>query len=92
LGNECYLFVRPEHVELEPKSSTNLITATLLRRDLEGAFVSYHLETGVGQTFVSQVTNLGPVKTNIKAIGFSPERAFALPVSDVARTGREQLP
>lgn len=91
VGNECYLFVRPEHVKLSATSSTNRIAATVTRRDLEGAFISYHLNTEIGQTFVSQITNAGPIDTEIDSFGFAPECAFALPLGDVAKTGREQM-
>ena len=90
-GADCLLFVRPEALVPVVGPAPNRIEARLLRRDLEGPFVTFHLQAG-GMTLAMQQPNRGATEATDGAISlaFDPSAALALPPGPLARTGREE--
>jgi spermidine/putrescine transport system ATP-binding protein len=85
------LFVRPEQVGFGAGYS-NRFDARLLRRDLEGAFVNYQMQTPTGARMSLHQTNTGAPHVTADddcQIGFDGEAAVLLPEGPVARTGAE---
>ncbi len=89
-GAEAMLFIRPE--AMVPGHGENRLTARLVRRDLEGAFLNLFFEAG-GTELAVHVTNdgrqaglgdEGPVP-----LGFAHDQAVVLPAGPLARTGSE---
>lgn len=90
VGATAILFVRPENMGL--KTARNTLTATLLRRDLEGPFVNLHLGTASGAQVAMHMPNTGSGATQNDTdmtLGFAPEQAMILPEGPVARTGQD---
>ena len=88
-GAEAMLFVRPEAMQMG--HSENNMSARLLRRDLEGAFLNLFFDAE-GVELAVHVTNDGraPVPGDgLAGIGFRAESATILPAGALARTGRE---
>ena len=93
-GASCLLFVRPERLQINPDPHCpNRLQAQLLRRDMEGAFVSYHLRAAAnGQSLTAQRVNTGPQPLSGETeLGFEPSAALVLPLGKMAKTGREQV-
>lgn len=90
-GDACYVFVRPEHMQISPRAQANQIAVRLDRRDLEGAFVSLHFSTDAGQNLIAQMTNTGAPLDPPDHIGFAAQDALVLPVGPVAKTGADVL-
>lgn len=101
-GDEAILFVRPESVGFQPKKKAeqfdNALTAQLIRRDLEGAFINLHMQSGSdggAQAISMQLTNTGaPLNVSLEAsneIGFACQSAIVLPKGQLAKTGKEEL-
>lgn len=90
VGDRAMLFVRPELCSFGT-SFQNQLHATLLRRDLEGAFVTYALQTPSGHRMSVQQTNGGtrPLEQEQVSLGFSAEQALILPEGPLASTGAE---
>jgi len=90
IGEDAILFVRPENVGFEP--SKNMVSARVLRRDLEGPFVNLLMATTSGAEMAMYVPNTGEIEAMQGAelqIGFAPQKATILPVGPVARTGQD---
>jgi len=90
-GAAAILFVRPEQVGFGARFS-NRLEACLLRRDLEGAFVSYQVQTPSGARLSLHQTNTGALQAmagDDVQVGFDGEAAVLLPEGPVARTGTE---
>lgn len=88
VGDAAMLFIRPESLSAQAVGE-NSISARLVRRELEGAFVTLHLEAQ-GQELVMQQPNRGQAAPEGETVlGFDPALAVALPEGPLARTGRE---
>lgn len=90
-GAAAILFVRPEQVGFGPRFS-NRFDARLIRRDLEGAFVNYRMQTPNGAQLSLHQTNTGAAHVapgETCQIGFDSVAAIVLPDGPVARTGAE---
>ncbi|WP_068300412.1 ABC transporter ATP-binding protein [Pararhodobacter sp. CCB-MM2] len=93
VGEACLLFIRPERLQITPDPHcVNRFPARLQRRDMEGAFVTYHLQAMAnGQPLLAQRVNTGPQPiAGETTVGFEPSAASVLPVGKLAKTGREQ--
>lgn len=90
-GDAAMLFVRPEAMRLG--HTENGLSARLMRRDLEGAFVNLFFDAQ-GIELAMHVTNDGQVAIpadGAAEIGFSSGRAVILPAGPLARTGQEMV-
>jgi spermidine/putrescine transport system ATP-binding protein len=90
-GTAAILFVRPEQVGFGARFN-NCFDARLLRRDLEGAFVNYQIETSTGAHLSLHQTNTGAVPVTVGEpchVGFDSGAGLLLPEGPVARTGAE---
>ncbi|WP_242390519.1 ABC transporter ATP-binding protein [Pararhodospirillum photometricum] len=77
-GDAALLFVRPERLHLAQADSPNRLDATLVRRDLEGAFWHLHLDAQ-GVPLVMHRTNTGLLPDpGPLALSFAPEDARIL--------------
>ncbi len=90
VGAPAMLFARPEVMRID--AAANRFSATLTRRDLEGAFLNLFFDAQ-GHEIIVHVTNdgaLSGVTPGAKMqIGFAVENAVVLPQGDLARTGQE---
>lgn len=90
-GDNAMLFVRPEAVRLG--HAENGLSARLMRRDLEGAFLNLFFDAQ-GTEMAMHVTNDGQVAIpadGVAEIGFPSGRAVMLPAGPLARTGQEMV-
>lgn len=89
VGDAAILFVRPERMVLG--DGANALSARMLRRDLEGAFVNYEMQTESGQRLSVHQTNIGAGVPDgaAQAVSFAPDAAVILPTGPLARTGAE---
>ncbi|MEH6647290.1 TOBE domain-containing protein [Sulfitobacter sp.] len=85
-GGEAILFVRPENMGLEP--ANNMLSARVLRRDLEGPFVNLLMASETGAEVAMYVPNTGQIRAEMQ-VGFAPEMATILPLGPVARNGQD---
>jgi spermidine/putrescine transport system ATP-binding protein len=87
-GDGAMLFVRPEAMALG--AGENTLSARLMRRDLEGAFVNLFFDFG-GQELAVHVTNTGEATwpDGDADVSFGTANAVILPSGPLARTGRE---
>ncbi|WP_121065962.1 ABC transporter ATP-binding protein [Chachezhania antarctica] len=92
-GDPAMLFFRPEVLRMG--AGQNRLTGTLVRRDLEGAFVNLFFDVA-GHSLTMHQTNTGaamgshvvPLNDTVD-LGFDATDAVVLPESAMARTGRE---
>jgi spermidine/putrescine transport system ATP-binding protein len=85
-GEEAVLFVRPERMRLlNGDASENRMTATLARRDMEGAYSNLILTAGEQQLTV-HLTNKGipTLPEGPVSVGFSAADGMILPVGEIA--------
>ncbi|KAA2313993.1 ABC transporter ATP-binding protein [Pseudooceanicola sediminis] len=89
VGTPAILFVRPERMAFG--DLPNAFDVTLLRRDLEGAFVNFTFRTADGRPIALHQSNLGQADDagQTARIGFAPDAALILPEGPMARTGQE---
>ena len=88
-GDTAMLFVRPEAMRLD--HSENSLSALLMRRDLEGAFLNLFFDAK-GSELALHLTNDRQVEIpgdGVAQLGFSAESAVILPAGPLARTGQE---
>ena len=87
VGEVAMVFVRPEAMALG--AGENSLTARLVRRDLEGAFMNLFFDCQ-GQEVAVHVTNTqSGLPEGETTLSFAAARALALPSGPLARTGRE---
>jgi spermidine/putrescine transport system ATP-binding protein len=90
-GATAILFVRPEQVGFGAGYS-NRFEARLMRRDLEGAFVTFEVQTPTGAQINLHQSNTGGASVavdDICQVGFDGEAAVLLPDGPMAKTGAE---
>ena len=80
-SDSAMVFVRPERMQLvNGVAQPNSFTATMQRRDLEGAFVNLHLDAE-GQPIIVHMTNAGEAGRSLegpRSVGFAVEDALVL--------------
>lgn len=87
VGAEAILFVRPEAMQIG--GGVNSLPATLARRDLEGAFVTLHFQTGAQNMSLHQTNTGAPLPEGEVQIRFDVDDAFVLGNGQIAETGQE---
>ncbi len=89
-GARAMVFVRPEQMVFGP--AANQLSARLVRRDLEGAFINYAFRAETGAELMVHATNRGGSAGAGDAdvtLGFEDGAALILPEGPLARTGAE---
>jgi spermidine/putrescine transport system ATP-binding protein len=87
VGDEAFLFLRPERLHLLTRGQTapNFISGTLVRRDLEGAFMTLVIDTGRARLTVQRVNGGGEVlPTGPLVLGFGETAGIILPMGETA--------
>lgn len=81
IGEKASLFVRPEALNLE--ATENILTARLMRRDLEGPFVNLFFATSDDREISVHMTNNGHMAEGLSErdmrLGFNSSQAIILP-------------
>ena len=83
MGDEAYLFVRPESLKFDPDDEfDNVITATVAQQEFEGNLWQVHLELAGGRRLSMSTVNdgrdLGHASGTEARIGFRADLAVAL--------------
>lgn len=90
VNDAATVFVRPECMELQT-GHDNSLTATLISRNLEGAYVVYDFDiAGFGHVMVHHTNNGASIPNDgEQQLGFSAQNAIVLPRGPIAHTGRD---
>jgi spermidine/putrescine transport system ATP-binding protein len=86
-GQQAMLMVRPERLALAPRGEHgNCISGKLIRRDLEGPFLTLHVVTGIQPITVQRPNDasLTAVPGDTVELSFRPEDAVVMPPGEVA--------
>jgi len=87
-GDDAMIFVRPERMQfLNGTDLDNVVSASVDRRDLEGAFVNLFLKRDDNEIMV-HLTNSGAAGRDLtgeQRIGFAADDARVMPAGDLAR-------
>jgi len=87
VGDEALLFIRPERMRLvsDATDAENRVTATVQRRDLEGAFSTLVLSAG-DRVLSAHLPHQGggDMPTGAVSLGFRAEDAVILPVGELS--------
>ncbi|NQU57492.1 MAG: ABC transporter ATP-binding protein [Rhodospirillales bacterium] len=88
VGNEVFLFVRPEKIQVLSvlNGEQNAIAVEFIRRDLEGPFVNlfFRREDDVFSAHLINAGDLAHDASGHKGICFAPQDGMILPVGEVA--------
>lgn len=95
-GETAMVFVRPEDLRFAPEDDDgwdaggpNVISAAVVRRDLEGPFATLILAAEDCELRMHLPNYVGAPPGATARLCFEPDRAIALPAGALARTGQE---